>query len=89
MSSPPSALPPPSLRLSLPPGDGDDSDASNPRYKTEICRNFRERNKCLYGNNCQFAHGRAELREVVRNKKYKTKLCQKYWKTGYCVYGPR
>ncbi len=38
---------------------------------------------------CQFAHGRRELRDVVRNNKYKTKLCQKYWVAGYCAYGPR
>ncbi len=38
---------------------------------------------------CQFAHGRRELRDVVRNSKYKTKLCQKYWVSGYCAYGPR
>ena len=29
-----------------------------PRFKTEICRNFKERNKCVYGDRCQFAHGR-------------------------------
>ena len=61
----------------------------NPRYKTEICRNFKERSRCVYGDKCQFAHGRRELRDVVRNSKYKTKLCQKYWLVGYCAYGPR
>ena len=61
----------------------------NPRYKTEICRNFKERSRCIYGDKCQFAHGRKELRDVVRNSKYKTKLCQKYWMVGYCAYGPR
>merc|ERR1739848_501195 len=61
----------------------------NPRFKTEICRNFKERNKCIYGDRCQFAHGRQELRDVVRNSKYKTKRCQKYWIAGYCAYGPR
>ena len=62
---------------------------ANPRYKTEICRNFKETNKCIYGEQCQFAHGKEELRDIVRNTKYKTKLCQKYWINGYCVYGPR
>ena len=61
----------------------------NPRYKTEICRNFKERSKCIYGDKCQFAHGRRELRDVIRNSKYKTKPCQKYWLIGYCAYGPR
>lgn len=63
---------------------------SNPRFKTEICRNFKEKGTCLYGELCQFAHGKHELRkDVVRHNKYKTKLCQKYWITGYCAYGPR
>ena len=56
-------------------------------------RRFRIREKhvmnSLLGDKCQFAHGRRELRDVVRNTKYKTKTCQKYWKVGYCAYGPR
>jgi len=56
---------------------------------TEMCRNFKERAYCIYGNQCQFAHGRDELRDALRNNKYKTKSCQKYWITGYCAYGPR
>merc|ERR1719350_1632189 len=64
--------------------------SSNPRFKTEICRNFKEKGTCLYGDLCQFAHGKNELRkDVVRHNKYKTKLCQKYWIAGYCAYGPR
>merc|ERR1712002_733859 len=63
---------------------------ANPRFKTEICRNFKEKGNCLYGDLCQFAHGTHELRrDVVRHSKYKTKLCQKYWIAGYCAYGPR
>lgn len=73
--------------------------ANNPRFKTEICRNYKEKGTCLYGDLCQFAHGRDELRmkdrhmnvtqDVVRHNKYKTKLCQKFWIAGYCAYGPR
>jgi hypothetical protein len=63
---------------------------ANPRFKTEYCRNFKEKGTCLYGDLCQFAHGRHELRrDVVRHNKYKTKLCQKFWILGYCAYGPR
>jgi len=66
------------------------SGSSNPRFKTEICRNFKEKGTCLYGDLCQFAHGKNELRkDVVRHNKYKTKHCQKYWINGYCAYGPR
>lgn len=64
--------------------------SNNPRFKTEICRNFKEKGTCLYGDLCQFAHGKHELRkDVVRHNKYKTKFCQKYWIHGYCAYGPR
>jgi len=60
------------------------------RFKTEICRNFKEKGTCLYGELCQFAHGEHELRkDVGRHNKYKTKPCQKYWILGYCAYGPR
>lgn len=61
----------------------------NCRYKTEMCRNFKERFHCIYGDQCQFAHGREELRDALRHNKYKTKTCEKYWVTGYCAYGPR
>lgn len=84
-------------------GEFEDQDredpANNPRFKTEICRNYKEKGTCLYGDQCQFAHGRDELRmkdrhmnvsqDVVRHNKYKTKLCQKFWIAGYCAYGPR
>ena len=64
--------------------------SANPRFKTEVCRNFKERGTCLYGDLCQFAHGKHEIRrDAVRHSKYKTKLCQKYWIAGYCAYGPR
>lgn len=61
----------------------------NIRFKTEICRNFKERGSCIYGDQCQFAHGRQELRDAIKGNKYKTKSCQKYWIAGYCAYGPR
>jgi len=62
----------------------------NPRFKTEFCRNFREKGECIYGNQCQFAHGKAEIRhDMARHNKYKTKLCQKYWIKGWCAYGTR
>lgn len=67
----------------------EDSTGANPRFKTEICRNIKEKGSCLYGDLCQFAHGKDEVRDVVKHNKYKTKLCQKYWLHGYCAYGPR
>lgn len=38
---------------------------------------------------CQFAHGLAELRHVVRHPKYKTTKCKSYWGSGHCPYGSR
>jgi len=69
--------------------DTEESNGQNARFKTEICRNFKERGHCLYGDLCQFAHGKDEMRNVSQHSKYKTKRCQKYWISGYCAYGPR
>jgi hypothetical protein len=33
------------------------------RYKTELCKNFEETGKCNYGNKCEFAHGKKDLKE--------------------------
>ncbi|KAM4641163.1 mRNA decay activator protein ZFP36 [Discoglossus pictus] len=59
------------------------------RYKTELCRTFSETGICKYGVKCQFAHGKAELREPNRHPKYKTELCHKYYLYGECPYGSR
>ena len=61
----------------------------NSRFKTEICRNFKEKGHCLYGELCQFAHGKEEMRNVGQHSKYKTQRCLSYWLLGYCGYGPR
>jgi len=59
------------------------------RYKTELCRPYEEHGMCKYGDKCQFAHGRQELRSLSRHPKYKTDLCKTYHTTGLCPYGPR
>lgn len=58
-------------------------------YKTELCKRFSEFGSCRYGAKCQFAHGLAELRHVVRHPKYKTTKCKSYWGSGHCPYGSR
>ena len=35
---------------------------SNPRYKTTLCKHFDTPQGCSYGDKCQFAHGKKELR---------------------------
>jgi len=59
------------------------------RYKTELCRRFEEHGACRYGDKCQFAHGSAELRTLVRHPKYKTEMCRTFHTTGFCPYGLR
>jgi hypothetical protein len=58
-------------------------------YKTELCRSFEETGHCRYGSKCQFAHGHAELRQVLRHPKYKTEICRTFWEKGNCPYGKR
>lgn len=58
-------------------------------YKTEICRNWEEKQSCRYGVKCQFAHGPADIRTVPRHPKYKTEICRTFWVTGSCPYGKR
>lgn len=59
------------------------------RYKTELCRPFLEYNHCRYGDKCQFAHGKSDLRTPQRHPRYKTELCRTYHSQGYCPYGAR
>jgi len=58
-------------------------------YKTELCRSFEELGTCRYGPKCQFAHGRSELRPVLRHPKYKTEICKTWQTIGTCPYGTR
>jgi hypothetical protein len=58
-------------------------------YKTEICRNWEEKQSCRYGVKCQFAHGSTDVRNVPRHPKYKTEICRTFWVTGSCPYGKR
>lgn len=58
-------------------------------YKTELCRSFVETGGCRYGTKCQFAHGKSELRPVLRHPKYKTEICKTFHTLGTCPYGTR
>ena len=59
------------------------------RYKTELCRPYKENGTCKYGDKCQFAHGFHELRGLNRHPRYKTEFCRTYHTIGFCPYGPR
>jgi len=58
-------------------------------YKTELCLSWAETGTCRYGPKCQFAHGKQELRPVLRHPKYKTEICKTFNSTGQCPYGKR
>jgi len=58
-------------------------------YKTELCQSWRETGSCRYGTKCQFAHGKVEVRPVIRHPKYKTEVCKTFSTTGQCPYGKR
>lgn len=58
-------------------------------YKTEMCRSFEETGLCKYGDRCQFAHARKEVRGIERHPRYKTETCRTFWEEGTCPYGKR
>ncbi len=68
------------------------SDASDIKYKTQLCEKFTSDGSCPYGKRCRFAHGQVELREdtdVSREPYFRTRACCKFESTGTCAYGVR
>jgi len=63
--------------------------ASQNKFKTELCRFHIETGKCHFGERCHFAHGKDELRHVMRHPNYKTRICKNYYQNGTCQYGVR
>ncbi|XP_072994348.1 zinc finger CCCH domain-containing protein 9-like isoform X2 [Typha latifolia] len=58
-------------------------------FKTELCNKWEETGECPYGDHCQFAHGIAELRPVIRHPRYKTEVCRMVLAGDTCPYGHR
>jgi butyrate response factor len=58
-------------------------------FKTELCNKWEETGACPYGHKCQFAHGVAELRTVIRHPRYKTQVCRMVLACEPCPYGHR
>lgn len=84
--------PSPSPQAPLSPAEDrpSEDDLSNQnRYKTELCKSFTETGVCRYGTKCQFAHGKEEIRPILRHPKYKTEICKTFHTTGTCPYGIR
>jgi len=63
----------------------------DPKYKTEMCKNFVKYGKCSYKKKCRYAHGDPELiSKNVSNKNYKRIKCNNFHsKPGVCPYGKR
>ncbi|XP_047944741.1 zinc finger CCCH domain-containing protein 15-like [Salvia hispanica] len=57
--------------------------------KTELCNKWQQTGACPYGDDCQFAHGIAELRPVIRHPRYKTEVCRMVLHGVPCPYGHR
>ncbi|ADM10935.1 zinc finger domain-containing protein [Encephalitozoon intestinalis ATCC 50506] len=72
-----------------PSGKGSHANKKYQLYKTEMCRSHTEIGYCKYGDKCQFAHSKTELRYVQRHPKYKTETCKTFWEEGSCPYGKR
>lgn len=58
-------------------------------YKTELCMLFIKVGMCPYGNKCQFAHGKQDLKVVERPSNWRSKPCANWAKFGACRYGKR
>lgn len=63
----------------------------DPKYKTEMCKNFMKTGVCSYKNKCRYAHGESELiSKNLSNKNYKRIECDKFNNSpGICPYGYR
>ena len=63
----------------------------DPKYKTEMCKNWERIGSCPYSIKCRFAHGKNELmsKELEINPNYKAKDCLNFFKYGFCYYGRR
>ncbi len=63
----------------------------DPKYKTEMCKNWEKFRSCPYNNKCRFAHGKEELmsKEEESNPNFRAKDCLNFFKFGFCSYGRR
>lgn len=62
------------------------------KYKTAMCTHWFETGYCHFGDKCQFAHGKVEQANVVRNglnQKFRTKDCTSFFYKKLCMYGIR
>ena len=59
-------------------------------YKTEPCdKGWNNPDNCPYGNRCQYAHSKEELRARKHCRHWRTESCRNYERDGHCPYGSR
>ena len=63
----------------------------DPKFKTEMCKNWEKSSSCPYNNKCRFAHGKDEKMIKIHelNPNYRAKDCHNFFKFGFCNYGRR
>jgi len=57
--------------------------------KTKICHSWKESGYCIYGENCNFAHGLRELRMLPEQHKKLKNVTYKIFLAGCCLSGSR
>ena len=58
------------------------------KFKTELCKNWLESGKCIFGSKCTFAHGKEEIQSKRKNsEKYKSKPCKSFHIQLFCPFG--
>ena len=57
------------------------------RAKSRMCRFIEEGSSCFYGNKCDFAHSKTELRIKRHGPLAKTKMCNRVIESGTCHLG--
>lgn len=63
----------------------------DPKFKTEMCKNWEKTQSCPYFDKCRFAHGKHELmkKESHSDPNYRFRDCLSFFKYGSCNYGRR
>ena len=60
------------------------------KFRTELCKMYEINGTCKFGKNCNFAHGKENIRENIFKKSgYKKRICKNFFQKGFCMYGNR
>ena len=60
----------------------------DPKYKTQLCKAYKENGSCIYLERCRFAHGEEQLfQKTNSHPKFKIKKCKSFYDNGFCTFG--